>query len=84
MNKYKIKRVNIFRIRELINLVDEINLLNIQSLIELSCEEKKINLKSSVGILFINMCDNLVLHIESDNIQEQTKILDVIKKYFIV
>ena len=84
MNKYKIKRVNIFRIRELINLVDEINLLNIQSLIELSCEEKKINLKSSVGVLFINMCDSLVLHIESDNIQEQTKILDVIKKYFIV
>jgi len=84
MNKYKIKRVNIFTIRELINLVDEINLLNIQSLIELSCKEKKINLKSNIGVLFINMCDNLVLHIESDNIQEQTKILDVIKKYFIV
>ncbi|GEM_PF-6830930 len=84
MNKYKIKRVSIFKVRELINLVDEINLLNIQSLIELSCEERKINLKSSVGVLFINMCDNLVLHIESDNIQEQTKILDVIKKYFIV
>lgn len=84
MITYKLKRVQLFTIRELKNLVEQINSLNISGLIEISDNNSKVNLKSMIGVLLINASDNLVLHIETDNIKEQEDIVRIIKNYFIV